>query len=87
MLHYDIVRYVISVVIACMLAFIFCLAILGIMYYFADRKVSGYYKNWRGKKQWKTVMDDRTKSIFTDPTCGYQPFPTKRKPSTPPRKP
>ena len=50
MLHYDIVRYVISVVIACMLAFIFCLAILGIMYYFADRKVSGYYKNWRGKK-------------------------------------
>ena len=50
MLHYEIARYVISVFIAIMLAIAVTLALLGIFYYFADRKINESYKSWRGKK-------------------------------------
>ena len=50
MLHYEIARYIISVIVALMLMIAFVLAVLGIVYYFADRKINESYKSWRGKK-------------------------------------
>ena len=50
MLHYEIARYIISVIVAFMLMIAFGLAVLGIVYYFADRKINESYKSWRGKR-------------------------------------
>ena len=50
LLHYEIARYIISVIVALMLMIAFGLAVLGIVYYFADRKINESYKSWRGKK-------------------------------------
>jgi hypothetical protein len=47
---HDILRYAFSVIVGLMFVASIVLAVLGLVYFFADRKTVKEFKEWRGKK-------------------------------------